>query len=67
MNPFNKDSLMTPAAYIFLIMIVTIPVQTWYPWWDIVSYSLFALTFVVAFLWNELYLWKEDDDEDRSV
>lgn len=64
LNPLNRDSLMTPAAYMYVAWPVLIILCKW-QWGssaDWVLYLWFPLTLFVAMLWNNLYLWREDDE-----
>lgn len=62
MNPFRRDTAMTPALYLLLFTIIHIPFQHLYAWGQVVSYVLFASIWVVAYLWNE-WTWRKDDKE----
>lgn len=61
MNPLDKDSLMTPALYMLLLTfpLIIFCKMKWGADADWFLYSWIGATFVVAFLWNNLYLWKE--------
>jgi hypothetical protein len=63
MNPLKKESIMTPAAYMFFILPVLIIVSDPLSIPDWFLYGWLGSTFVVAFLWNNLYLWRTDDGD----